>query len=213
MKEIIFNILFVFFIGENKCSSNMAEDLEASVWKNFTAILENKTPSKSRFFNFTSNFNSITEWNTPTSNRNGNAHNFLDIKEGDEKLSDIKESKEADISDTPFVDNSHNSPSPKKTSTSLHFPKESKSALVISSKASASLNQLPLTAVSQQNNLASSVSASSLHAGMGCSTMSSGLPSTVSLNVSPGSACFGTPQRLQDLQLVQQRLKQLRTDN
>lgn len=191
-----------------KCSSNMAEDLEASVWKNFTTILETKTPSKSRFFNFTSNFNSTTEGFTPTSHRNGNTGNVLVIKVEDEKHSNIKETEDADLSDTPFYE----SPSPKKNSISLNFPNESKSASLTSSKSSASLNQLSLKAVSQPNNFVSSVSASSLRAGFGSTTLSSGLPSTVSLNVSPGSACFGTPQRLQDLQLVKQRLKHLGAD-
>lgn len=128
---------------------------DLAVWKDFTAILESKTPFKSNIFNFSSNFSS---WQFPQTSVSFSTFG----KEASTPTSAgfvNQSSKEvANLSDVPFLDQTARTPS------------------------------VSLSRIRDVSN-----------------------PSTSSdCSVSPGSVSVSTPQRLEDLHLVHQRLITLR---
>ncbi|KAK7079236.1 hypothetical protein SK128_006063 [Halocaridina rubra] len=140
----------------HEVSSGFSVDLH--VWKDFTAILQAKTPGKTGLFNFTNDFGGNPVSQTQMSSSFGKTNS---------SKGSLSNSKELDLSDTPFM---------------VKVP----STTTLLSKSFAA----SCTSLSRIGN-------------------SSGLFSS-NYSVSPSSAAFGTPQRLMDIQLVQQRLQMLR---
>ncbi|XP_068220157.1 vinculin-like [Palaemon carinicauda] len=145
--------------GEESSSSisekSLGECADPTVWKDFTAILETKTPAKNNLFDFTSNFNNWHNWQP-----SGMQISFTSFGKGKNvrgiaSPANNQISKIADLSDTPFL------------------------------VKSASQTSLPETDRTTEQL-------------------------TANYSVSPSSATFGTPQRLKDIQLVQERLRALK---
>ncbi|XP_064095425.1 uncharacterized protein LOC135207535 [Macrobrachium nipponense] len=154
----------VIFENEEPCTSeNASEKLSSSVsenssggcadpmvWKDFTAILETKTPAKNNLFDFTNHFNSWQPSGMQVSFTTFGKSNRSNISTNNQL-----KTKVADLSDTPFL---------------------------VKSSSQSSLPETECTAEQLTGNY----------------------------SVSSSSATFGTPQRLKDIQLVQERLRALK---
>lgn len=145
--------------SENACeksSSSISENssggcADPMVWKDFTAILETKTPAKNNLFDFTNHFNSWQPSGMQISFTTFGKSNKSNTPPTDNQL----KTKVADLSDTPFL---------------------------VKSSSQSSLPDTDSTAEQLTGNY----------------------------SVSSSSATFGTPQRLKDIQLVQERLRALK---